>query len=177
MGFDLKGYFQRRDRGGWKDIEEFRISRNYTLYGWMGLGVGAAGRDGAPSLPALRGLPPDFEMLDRFDGEFGANWLLSEEVLNAPRPHWPRRLFVPRSTFEHWEGPNQPDAYEDFDEEDMLRRGAIAAFPADLTAETLWVLVDVDFDLSLDEEFIQMVKKFRDMHQQYGQVRFVFGLF
>lgn len=202
MGVDIYFVFQRREADAWVDVPStFRGDRDYDLASWLGFGGGdkyGTYYMDKPIAPS-RGLPPDFEVFDFFChpvlkenhsrsmylhplpsderyagyysmGDRAHSWLLSSEILAAPPPTVLRTVEVPVDEYAEWDlwdegiGPWQCD---------VSNWGHPVGEPHRIThGETT---VDAEWLYDLAPDFRYFTDEVLRLHNEYGEVRFVFG--
>lgn len=179
MGLDIQWVFQRNVDSSWVDIAcDYQGDRDYVLYSWLGLGGGdKMGTCTIEPLAPLRGLPEDFEVVDKlwhptsipnrnsgiakysdciFMGESAHSWLLVSEILQSPIPSVVRTVRIPTDEYLNWD-----------DQEYLPWQWAIPSFghvvgmPDRIVTTENEVLVEWDYDFS--EDFSYFINQLRQL--------------
>lgn len=190
MGRDIHGVFQKKVADRWVDVaSEYGEDRDYILFNWLGLGGGDTyGTCSFDPLSQIRGLPDDFEIVDReyhptvihrkdgscfpgtiLMGEWGYSWLLASEILQTPAPRVPRAITISIDDYQQWDGISEPTPWQ----RASAYFGLVVGIPDKIITLAENVVFEWDYDFT--EDFSYFVDEVRRLQQLHGEVRFVFG--
>ena len=202
MGTDIHGVLQAKIGGEWKDIANpFSEDRHYMLFAWLGNVRNGFGFAGSPTheplepLSDCRGFPEDFEVngeehpIDNIDvmaewsrnyveegkplevwmGDHSFSWVSSKEVLEAELPSVIRHGIISKEQYLEWDGVSQPNSWS----------GGISGSninvdnPGSITGSTTHVAIK--WRVSVKDELGYFIEEIKKQHDEYGEVRYVFG--